>query len=130
LANQLPTSIAEAHPAHHGPGRYFVIWILLLIFTVTTVVTGRMNLGALNLPLALTIASIKATLVVLFFMHLSQSHGVNRLVFVVSVLFVLVLIAGVFGDLLTRYPLSLPNGVPTTEGPEMNGAFLHPLPMR
>ena len=124
MANQPPTSIAEAHPAHHGPGRYFVIWILLLIFTVTTVVTGRMDLGSLNLPLALTIASIKATLVVLFFMHLSESHGVNRLVFVVSILFVLVLLAGVFGDLLTRYPLSLPNHVPTTEGPELGGSVL------
>ena len=116
MANQPSTSHADAHAhPHHGPGRYFVIWILLLIFTVTTVLTGRMDLGALNLPLALTIATIKATLVVLFFMHLSESHGVVRLVFVVSVLFVLVLMAGVFGDLLTRYPLSLPGGVPVMD---------------
>ncbi|HEX3698815.1 MAG TPA: cytochrome C oxidase subunit IV family protein [Polyangia bacterium] len=120
--NQPPTSEAEAQAAHahHGPGRYFLIWALLLGFTVTTVITGRMDLGAVNLPLALAIASIKATLVVLFFMHLSESHGVNRLVFVVSILFVLVLMAGVFGDLLTRFPLSLPSsGLPTTEGPEI-----------
>ncbi len=120
MASKLPTSQAEAHGHAHGPGRYFVIWALLLVFTITTVVTGRMDLGAVNLPLALTIASIKATLVVLFFMHLSESHGVNRLVFVVSILFMLVLMLGVFGDLLTRPPLALPIGIPTTEGPEIS----------
>ena len=125
MATHLPTSEAEAHGHQHGPGRYFLIWALLLVFTVTTVLTGRMDLGALNLPLALTIASIKATLVVLFFMHLSESHGVNRLVFVVSVLFLLVLITGVFGDLGTRDPMSLPIGIPTTEGPEINVPLPH-----
>jgi len=124
VANQLPTSQAEAHGSAHGPGRYFVIWIILLVFTITTVITGRMDLGAANLPLALLIASVKATLVVLFFMHLSESHGVNRLVFVVSILFVMVLMLGVFGDLMTRWPMSLPGGMPTTEGPE----FSVPLP--
>ena len=123
MANQSSSAHAADHAHGHGAGRYVVIWLLLLVFTVTTVLTGRMDLGALNLPLALTIATIKATLVVLFFMHLSESHGVVRLVFVVSVLFVLVLIAGVFGDLATRNPMSLPGGVPTTEGPEF------PVPM-
>jgi cytochrome c oxidase subunit 4 len=114
----LSPSHAEAHPAHHGPVRYFVIWAILLGFTGLTVFTGRMDLGGANLPIALAIASIKATLVVLFFMHLSESHGVNRLVFVVSLLFVVVLMLGVFGDLLTRNPMSLPNGVPTFDLPD------------
>jgi cytochrome c oxidase subunit IV len=96
----------------HGPGRYVVIWLLLLAFTVTTVVTGRMNLHGANLPLAIFIATVKATLVVLFFMHLWDSEGINRLVFGVSVLFVIVLLLGVFGDLLTRSPTALPIGAP------------------
>jgi cytochrome c oxidase subunit IV len=94
----------------HGSGRYFVIWALLLVATLTTVITGRMDLGAANLPLALVIASIKATLVVLFFMHLWDSEGINRLVFGVSVVFVIVLLLGVFGDLLTRQAAALPTG--------------------
>jgi cytochrome c oxidase subunit IV len=110
-------SHAERHAAH-GPGRYFVIWAILLGFTFLTVITGRMDLGGANLPIAITIATIKATLVVLFFMHLSDAHGANRLVFVVSILFALVLMLGVFGDLLTRDPLSLPGGVPTFDSPE------------
>lgn len=94
----------------HGSGRYFLIWGLLLVATLTTVVTGRMDLGAANLPLALVIATVKATLVVLFFMHLWDSEGINRLVFGVSVLFVIVLMLGVFGDLLTRQSAALPTG--------------------
>jgi cytochrome c oxidase subunit 4 len=113
----------ETHPSKaehqaHGPGRYFVVWILLLIFTGTTVITGRMDLGSANLPLALFIATVKATLVVLFFMHLKEAAGANRLVFVVSLLFLVVLLLGVFGDLWTRNPISLPPGAPTVDLPE------------
>jgi cytochrome c oxidase subunit 4 len=115
-----PPSTGDEHKAHHGAGRYFLIWGILLGFTVLTVATGRTDLGSANLPIAMAIATIKATLVVLFFMHLSESNGVNRLVFVVSLVFVLVLMTGVFGDLLTRNPLSLPNGIPTSEGPEIS----------
>jgi len=109
------TEHAKSEHQAHGAGRYFVVWALLLIFTLTTVVTGRMDLGAVNLPLALLIASIKATLVVLFFMHMTEAPGANRLVFVVSVIFVLVMMTGVFGDLLTRNPMSLPSGAPPAE---------------
>jgi cytochrome c oxidase subunit 4 len=108
-----PASKAE-HRAH-GPGRYFVVWALLLAFTVTTVVTGRMDLGSANLPLALIIATIKASLVVLFFMHMTEAPGANRLVFVVSLVFSIVLLIGVFGDLWTRHPMSLPPTAPTQE---------------
>ena len=105
-----PSSHGKEHA--HGPGRYFVIWFILLGFTLLTVVTGRMDLGAANLPIAIAIATVKATLVVLFFMHLSESGGANRLVFVVSLIFVLVLMLGVFGDLLTHNPMSMPSGAP------------------
>lgn len=104
------THDGKAHA--HGVGRYFVVWILLLIFTATTVITGRLDLGEANIVLALAIATIKATLVVLFFMHMTEAAGANRLVFVVSILFVVVMMLGVFGDLLTRNPMSLPTGNP------------------
>ena len=110
----------EEH-AEHGPGRYVLIWAALLVFTITTVVTGRMDLGGANLPLALIIATIKATLVVLFFMHLWDAEGINRLVFCVALVFVVVLLLGVFGDLLTRMPEALPTGghAHTLEGGDM-----------
>ncbi|HVT09545.1 MAG TPA: cytochrome C oxidase subunit IV family protein [Polyangia bacterium] len=112
--NRGPKAVhADAHA--HGPGRYFVVWILLLIFTGTTVITGRMDLGDFNIVLALVIASVKAALVVLFFMHMTEAAGTNRLIFVVSVIFTVVMMIGVFGDLLTRNPMTLPTGNPPAQ---------------
>jgi cytochrome c oxidase subunit 4 len=122
VANQNKHIEAHDEAHEHGPGRYVVIWLLLLVATVTTVVTGRMDLGGANLPLAMMIATIKATLVVLFFMHLWDSEGINRLVFGVSILFVLVLLLGVFGDLWTRIPMALPVGAPSPTIDEVMGS--------
>ena len=52
-------------------------------------------------------------------MHMSEAAGTNRIVFVTSFVFMLVMIFGVFGDLWTRSQMSLPNHVPSTEGPEI-----------
>jgi cytochrome c oxidase subunit 4 len=101
-----------AHEGGHGIGRYLLIWGILLAFTLLTIVTGRMDLGAANIFIAMAIATTKATLVVLFFMHLWDTGGINRLVFVVSVLFAVVLMLGVFGDLMVRLPTAVPNGGP------------------
>jgi cytochrome c oxidase subunit 4 len=106
----------DDHGHQHGAGRYVVIWLALLALTVLTVVTGRMELGSANLFVALIIATVKAGLVVLFFMHLWDAEGVMRLVFAGSVLFVVVLLLGVFGDVLTRAPAALPpRGMPAVE---------------
>src|SRR5579862_5786803 len=105
----------HAAEASHGIGRYAIVWLVLLGFTILTIVTGRIDLGTANIFIALGIAVTKATLVVLFFMHLWDMGGVNRMVFVVSVLFVIVLMLGVFGDLFVRLPTSLPNGGPIRE---------------
>jgi cytochrome c oxidase subunit IV len=103
------TTAAMAHGgAAHGIRRYILVWVALTALTLITVVTGRLDLGAANLALALIIASAKATLVALFFMHLWDSEGVNRLVFAVSVIFVGLLALGVLGDLATRLPTALP----------------------
>ncbi|HEY0710087.1 MAG TPA: cytochrome C oxidase subunit IV family protein [Polyangia bacterium] len=100
------------HHGHHGIGRYIVIWAILIAFSVLTVVTGSMDLGTANIYLAMAIATTKATLVLLFFMHLWEETAVNRLIFITSVLFALVMLVGIFGDLVTRAPSILPNGGP------------------
>jgi len=104
---------------HHGTKSYFVVWVILLICTGLTVWTGYMDLGKINLPLALSIATLKASLVIWYFMHMKEAAGTNRIVFVTSFVFLLVLIFGVFGDLWTRSQMSLPTHTPTTEGPEI-----------
>jgi cytochrome c oxidase subunit 4 len=67
---------APAHHAHHGVGHVVPFKILFAVFgslTILTVITYAASLvdfGELNLFIALTIAVVKASLVVLFFMHL------------------------------------------------------------
>jgi cytochrome c oxidase subunit 4 len=61
---------------------------------------------------ALGIASVKGALVALFFMHLWDQTGANRLVFVTSLMFVALLIVIVLSDSATRFALANPPGSP------------------
>jgi cytochrome c oxidase subunit 4 len=112
---------AEAE-LEHGTGRYWLVWAALIAGTFLTVITGRRDLGEFNIYIAMIIATTKASLVVLFFMHMIDTPTANRIVFVVSLVFAVVLIVGVFGDLLTRNEMTLPSAAPSTEGPEIEGA--------
>ena len=103
----------------HGSARYYVVWAALIIGTILTVITGRQDLGHWNLPIALIIATTKATLVVLFFMHMTETPTANRIVFAASLVFAVLLIIGVFGDLWTRNGMTLPSAAPSTLGPEI-----------
>jgi cytochrome c oxidase subunit IV len=113
------TAHAKAGHDSHSAKPYFVVWAILLICTGLTVWTGYKDLGSVNLPLALCIATFKASLVIWIFMHMNEAAGTNRIVFVTSFVFMLVMIFGVFGDLWTRSEMSLPSAVPSTEGPEI-----------
>ncbi len=110
-ANQT-TEAGKAEHHGHGAGRYWLVWIILLACTGLTVYTGHYHP---SIVVALIIAFVKASLVVLFFMHMTEAPGANRLVFSVSLVFTMVLLLGVFGDLLTRNPMSLPGAAPPSE---------------
>ena len=103
---------AHAEEGHKIPGlsRYFGVYFALLVFTVLTVTLAKVDLGASNLAIALLIAFTKAILVALFFMHLWDHGGANRMVFFVSVLFLFVLMLGTYADLKTRLSLTVPHG--------------------
>jgi cytochrome c oxidase subunit 4 len=105
----------------HGTGRYWLVWAALIAGTILTVITGRRDLGEFNIFIAMIIATTKASLVVLFFMHMIDTPAANRIVFVVSLVFAMLLIVGVFGDLWTRNAMTLPSAAPSTEGPEIEG---------
>ena len=51
------------------PKVYVGIFLSLMVLTAATVAAAYVNLGALNIVVALAIATVKATLVVLYFMH-------------------------------------------------------------
>jgi len=82
---------------------YVVIWIALLAGTALTVFAAHINLGPFNAAVALTIATAKALLVVLFFMHLrGASEKLLKLVVVSTVFFLLILLALSMADYGTR----------------------------
>jgi cytochrome c oxidase subunit 4 len=72
--------------------------VALLILTVITVVVARFDFGAANVAVALAIAGIKASLVVLFFMHLKYDRPFHSFVFVGSIAFVLLFIGFALTD--------------------------------
>jgi cytochrome c oxidase subunit 4 len=81
---------------------YIFIWLALLILTVVTWLVSYVNLGLMNVVAAMFIASLKASLVALFFMHLRHE---NRLVWAFALFplgFLLLIIGGTLVDILLR----------------------------
>ncbi len=82
---------------------YFGVWAALLIFTFVTYKVAFIELGPFNTVVALVIATLKATLVALFFMHVW--HAGERLIKVVvgaALFFLLLLLALTMADYATR----------------------------
>ena len=95
--------------SHASPMRYVVCWALLAVFTTLTYFLSGYEFGEWSLIIALMIACAKAAVVALFFMHLWDHRGASRLVFVVSIMFLVILITIVLIDQNTRFPLALPH---------------------
>ncbi|MHC4994048.1 MAG: cytochrome C oxidase subunit IV family protein [Planctomycetota bacterium] len=74
------------------------LWIIcavfgaLLVLTVITVAARYVELGDLNLPLAMAIAVVKASLVLAFFMHLWWDNKFNTIAIVSSIVFLILFI--------------------------------------
>ena len=81
---------------------YFVIFGLLMLGTYLTVQAAFLDLGVFNTPIALAIAIIKATVVVLYFMHVKYSPRLTKLVIIGSVLWLGILLVMTLGDYVTR----------------------------
>ncbi len=123
MADHHTHSHAPSELEHHGAGAYYLVWAALLVLTGLTWWTGQMHLPNFGLLLALIIATTKATLVVLFFMHLWEQKGVNRITFAVTVSFVILMLLGIFGDVTTRWSGALPGKEPpASELPTQHGA--------
>lgn len=102
----------EGHASGHVvPVRvYYYNFAALMILLVLTLAAAHVNLGELNLLIAVTIAVIKAVLIVLFFMHLRWSTPLVRVfagasLFWLGILFVLTL-----SDYFSRGGPMLPGG--------------------
>ena len=90
-------------PEHIVPKRiYFIVYAILLLCTYLTVQIAFLDLGRLNAVAALAIAAFKATLVVLFFMHLKYSSRLTWAVVAGGVFWLAILLWLTLVDYLTR----------------------------
>ncbi len=82
---------------------YIAVWLALLAGTVLTVIAAHINLGPFNAAVALTIATVKALLVALFFMHIrGASEKLLKLVVLSTLFFLFLLLALSMADYGTR----------------------------
>jgi len=87
---------------------YFAIFAALLVLTAITVQVAFLDLGPLNTFVALAIAVLKATLVILFFMHVKYSSRLTKIVVVSGFVWLIILFVLTMGDYASRNWLPLP----------------------
>jgi cytochrome c oxidase subunit 4 len=88
---------------HIVPRRvYYTVFGILMLGTYLTVQIAFLDLGAFNTIVALAIAVLKATLVVLFFMHVRYSTRLTWAVALSGVFWLGILLVLTFSDYLTR----------------------------
>lgn len=79
-----------------------IIWIALLVLTGITVTASRFDFGFLNVVVALTIATCKAGLVTLFFMHLKYESTLIRIMVFLAFAILAIAIGFTFFDVAYR----------------------------
>ena len=92
---------------HVVPVRVYVtIFALLLALTAVTTSVAFVDLGRLNVVIMLTIAVTKATLVILYFMHVRYGDRLTWIVVASGFVWLLLLIGLTMSDILTRTALA------------------------
>jgi caa(3)-type oxidase subunit IV len=108
--------MSDQHTNSHGPGpddhqhqhhilstkMALQVWGALICLTLITVAVAQIDLGFANFAVAMVVASIKASLVCIFFMGLKWDHKENAVIFSTSFIFMAIFMILTFGDLLTR----------------------------
>jgi cytochrome c oxidase subunit IV len=88
---------------HITPVRsYLLVFLALITLTVTTVLVSKVELGEYNFVVAMTIAVIKASLVVWFFMHVNRSSSLTRLFVFAGLFWMTILLVFVLSDYFSR----------------------------
>lgn len=81
---------------------FIYVWLALVAFTWLTVAVAGMQMGRLSLISPFIIASVKASLVVAFFMHLKYETGLFKLFLGVALATILILVWLVYSDVAFR----------------------------
>lgn len=115
------TAHAESHGDNHvhgGPKFYLLVFGALVVLTVITVGASYVNWGSgmANVIIAMLIASVKASLVALFFMHLRWDRPISAIIFCSSLFFLGLFLIGCYGDTASRPPTEPTNLKVTAPG--------------
>ena len=96
--------IVSEHESEHQLSYRFLSLILgaLILLTAITVAVSYVHWGFLNVPIALFVASSKATLVLLFFMHIKYEGMAIKVSFISTILVVALMISFTFWDVAFR----------------------------
>ncbi len=87
---------------------YVGVFLLLIVMTAITVVVAFVPLGFFNKVVAVGIATFKATMVILYFMHLKYSSRLTKLVVVSGFFFMIILLGLTMADYASRGWLPMP----------------------
>src|SRR5262245_48166125 len=106
--------------SHVSPvSTYLAVFGTLMVLTAATVGAAFVHIGALNFPIAIGIAITKATVVILFFMHVKYSSKLTKFV-VASCLFFLCCLFGLtFTDYMSRGWYASPRGTTAVGGTQV-----------
>jgi cytochrome c oxidase subunit 4 len=103
VGEDIGATAVHSHPIT-GPRTYAFVLFALLVLTAVTVTAAGINFGPYNTVIALVIASLKASLVALFFMNLRHDK-LSAVIFVSGLLFLAVFMIFTLFDIDTRTPL-------------------------
>lgn len=117
MSTQEHTQDSDLEHEPHSSGIYVKTLIALLILTVITVGASYIDFGSGNIVIALFIASIKASLVALFFMHLRYDKPVNMVIACSGFLFLGIFLMFAFMDFDTRDDATAMHPQPVMYGP-------------
>lgn len=97
-------TLQDGHSHHHiiPLKTYILVWGALMVLTVLTVIISRFDFGPLNTLIAVLVATIKGTLVALYFMHLRYDNKFNLIILLGSLFFVVIFFVPTLIDLTTR----------------------------
>ena len=94
--------------AHSVPLRiYFGVFFALCILTGVTVWTAKHDYGGWNTPIALSIAGLKAALVMLFFMHVKYQSRLTQMFAFAGFFWLVILLVFTLQDFMTRDMLNI-----------------------
>jgi len=101
---------SHAHAEHHiVPKRvYYAVFTALIILTWVTAIVSTVDLGRWNIFVALAIAIIKASLVILFFMHVKYSTRLTKMIVGAGLFWLILLLFITMTDLWTRNLMGVP----------------------